>query len=219
MRNWNEHSDLEVARLCAFVYCSVGGRWWYDDFCFILTLSLKIAFLLTRIRILSLPFRSNSMSSWCHWAEWCHLPFLRDNHTGSHVSRRALWRHGYMACAAYWPSLTDGPETAFLGTDFKPSSFLHWKEITCCTFYLYQAGTPHLSRLKHCCWHLFLFFALTFSRIFIMLCISFTKEQKKQNTIKFYYVALFVFLWELRSKMILSFWEVIMLPLVRGDHI
>lgn len=122
----NECNDLEVRRLVCSVLTVLRGRW-----CAVMVASYwlcrKSSSPPLRVRVLPPPLRSSSFSSWCHWAEWCLLPLLSDS-TGCGCLQQSPWHHRdphlIPARAAHWPPLTNGPETAFLCTNLKRTSFL-----------------------------------------------------------------------------------------------
>lgn len=122
----NECNNLEVRRLVRTCIDGSVGEVVPGDDCFIQT-AVESSIPPLRIRILPPPLRSNSFSSWCHWAEWCLLPFLSDS-TGCGCLQQSPWHHRdpqlIPAQAVHWPPLTNGPETAFLCTNLKRTSFL-----------------------------------------------------------------------------------------------
>lgn len=111
--------------VCVCVDGSVGGGVPGDE-SFHTDYAIKSSIPPLRVRVLS-PLRSSSISSWCRWAEWCLLPFLSDS-TGCGCLQQSPWHHRdphlIPARAAHWPPLTNGPETAFLCTNLKRTSFL-----------------------------------------------------------------------------------------------
>lgn len=126
VQKWNECNGLEVGDLSV---CVLTVLW--EEVCpvmnhFILTMLLKVAFLLwgPEFCLLSGPVPSPLGAA---GQNWCLLPFLSDS-TGCGCLQQSPWHHRdphlIPARPAHGPPLTNGPETAFLCTDLKRTSFL-----------------------------------------------------------------------------------------------